>query len=88
MQQSINELQRAHAASVDRLADRCRERDEEGARQRKQLEQHYEALLTEMNSRTRVCTTMFVKPVLATSQFFFVFDYITSCDDGKDKYRF
>ena len=54
MQQSITELQRAHASSVDRLADRCREREEEGARQRKQLEQHYEELLAEMNARTRV----------------------------------
>ena len=63
MQQSISELQRAHATSVDRLADRCRERDEEGARQRKQLEQHYEALLAEMNARTRVCALCRVRLV-------------------------
>ncbi|XP_078484807.1 coiled-coil domain-containing protein 171-like [Ciona intestinalis] len=53
MQRSIGELQKAHESSVDRLAERCREREEEAGRQRKQLEQHYEALLAEMNGRTK-----------------------------------
>uniref|UniRef100_H2YMQ2 Uncharacterized protein n=1 Tax=Ciona savignyi TaxID=51511 RepID=H2YMQ2_CIOSA len=53
MQRSIGELQKAHESSVDRLADRCRDREEEAGRQRKQLEQHYEALLAEMNGRTK-----------------------------------
>ncbi|CAK8694709.1 unnamed protein product [Clavelina lepadiformis] len=53
MERSISELQRAHESSVDRLAERCRERDDEAGRQRKQLEQHYEALLAEMHARTQ-----------------------------------
>ena len=62
MERSIADLQQAHETSVDRLAERCREREEDATRQRKRLEQHYEALLAEVNARAQVssCGAMIV----------------------------
>nr|CAB3228261.1 coiled-coil domain-containing protein 171-like [Phallusia mammillata] len=53
MEKSITDLQRAHESSVDRLAERCRDREEDSVRQRKRLEQHYEALMAEINARAK-----------------------------------
>ena len=57
MKRALQETQSAHEESIDRLAKKCRERDEEATRQRQQLEQHYEALLSELNLRTKVCSS-------------------------------
>nr|XP_039271478.1 coiled-coil domain-containing protein 171-like isoform X1 [Styela clava] len=53
LERTLGEMQREHEASVDRLAKQCREREDEAQKQRKQLEDHYNALLEEMQSRAQ-----------------------------------
>lgn len=54
LEKTVGELQREHEASVDRLARQCREREEDALRQRKQLEEHYNALINELQGRAQV----------------------------------
>ena len=55
LKKSLIDLQQTHEASIDRLAEKCKEREEESVKQREKLEKHFDDYIKELELRVQVC---------------------------------